>query len=437
MMGSSFRYRSLVPPAAPKQLVTLAPNSNFAPVEISDSEFQVAFARLLLEVPLPVAARPSKPLGGRFVRTSWQLGDTWGGDVERGYARLCERRGTPGDCHSLMGEGPHDTTLGDRDRFMLGLILSLGPAMEGARGVLKDFSEQAVTAVCTGLALYLLLLIFPDPVISKGMGLAMTLFLWGYLGHELWELIAATKQLWDEAKAASTFHELREASESYGRVLGPNTMRLLILLATWRAGAKGKEAMTGGGLPRFPQAAQNAAEAGRFRLPTAAAEAEAVSVAEGRLTLTLPSGSAALLALQKQGDDPEGDLHHIATVANEKSTLRGGPWTLRFQQIFDRAGLSMENPANKVRVPGHRGPTPRSTIKKSSSDWIVQQPTAGPSSSARMSWLERSGSWRRKSRRRAANSTVTVHGVEKPEKRNDSRCLQFITQSGKTRSSGD
>jgi hypothetical protein len=257
-----------------------------------------------------------------------------------------------------MGEGPHDTTLGDRDRFMLGLILSLGPAMEGASGVLKDFSGQAVTAVCTGLTLYLLLLIFPDPVISKGMGLAMTLFLWGYLGQELWGLIAATKQLWEEATVASTFHELSEASERYGRVLGPNTMRLLILLATWRAGAKGKEAMTGGGLPRFPQAVQNAANAGRFRLPTAAAEAEAVSVVEGRLTLTLPSSSAAILALQKQGDEPEGDLHHIATVANEKSTLRGGPWTLRFQQIFDRAGLSMENPANKVRVPGHKGPHP-------------------------------------------------------------------------------
>jgi hypothetical protein len=238
-------------------------------------------------------------------------------------------------------------------------MLSLGPAMEGAAGVLGEFSEQALPAVCLGLSLYLVMLVFPDPLISKGLGAAMTLLLWSYLGTELWGLITATKRLWDEARAASTFHELSEASERYGRVLGPNTMRLLILLATWRAGAKGKEAMTGGGLPRFPQAVENAAAGGRLRLPAAAAEAEAVAVVEGRLTLTLPSGSGALLAMQKQGDGEEGELHHIATVENEKSTLRGGPWTQRLKELFDKAGMSMEDPANKVRVPGHKGPHPR------------------------------------------------------------------------------
>ncbi|MCY1075651.1 hypothetical protein OV287_14295 [Archangium sp. miwbw1] len=56
-------------------------------------------------------------------------------------------------------------------------------------------------------------------------------------------------------------------------------------------------------------------------MPAAAAEAEAVFVAEGRLTFTFPSGSAAILALQKQGGGEAGDNHHIATVENEKSTL--------------------------------------------------------------------------------------------------------------------
>ncbi|HYO54394.1 AHH domain-containing protein [Archangium sp.] len=359
-----YRYQPLTPPEAPKQLVTLTPSSDFAPVELPEAEFREAFTQFFLEVPLPVAPRPSKPLGGRFVRASWQTTDARGADVERGYARLCERRGTPGDCHSLMGDGPHDTTLSERDRFTLGIILAIGPAMEGAAGVLKEFSAHAVTAVCTGLALYFIMLIFPDPVVSKGIGAAMTLFLWGYLGMELWGLISATERLWDETKNATTFQELREASERYGRVLGPNTMRLLILLATWKAGVKGKEAMKGGGLPRFPQAVQNAATAGRIRLPAAAAEAEAVSVAEGRLTLTLPSGSAAILALQKQGGGEEGDLHHIATVENMKSTLRGGPWTQRFKAIFDKAGMSMEDPANKVRILGHRGPHPEAYHKQ-------------------------------------------------------------------------
>jgi len=94
--------------------------------------------------------------------------------------------------------------------------------------------------------------------------------------------------------------------------------------------------MAAGGLPRFSQAVQNAAIAGRFRLPTAAAEAEAVSVVEGRLVLTLPSGSAAILAMQKQGDGDDGHIHHICTNKNDKSGANGGPWTPLSRELFKR-----------------------------------------------------------------------------------------------------
>ena len=165
--------------------------------------------------------------------------------------------------------------------------------------------------------------------------------------------ISATQDLWDEAEAASTFLELRDASERYAEVLGPNTMRVLIILATWKASAKGKEAMTGSGLPGFPQAVQNAASAGRVHLPTAASNATSVSVVEGRLTLTLPASSAAVLYMQEKGP-----IHHIATVENTKSPFSGGPWTPELKKFFDKAGMSMEHPANKLRIPGHKGPHP-------------------------------------------------------------------------------
>ena len=354
LRGSSYRSRSLTPPPAPKEHVTLTPSSDFAPVQVSDTELRDAFTQFVLEVPLRVATQPARPLAGRLVRASWASGGAPDSSVEGGYARLCERRGSPGDCFWLLGDGPHDTTLGHRDRFALALGLSLTPALEAATGVLQDFSAHAMTALLTGLSLYLVVLMAPEPI-SKGLALAMTLFLWGYLGHELWELISATKGLWDVAEAASTFHELRGASERYAQVLGPNTLRVLIVLATWKAGAKGKEAMTGSGLPGFPQAVRNAASAGRFHLPTAAADATSVSVRQGRLVLTLPSGSGAVLAMQNQ---EEGDIHHIATVENEKSTLRGGPWTPKLKEFFDKAGMSMEHPANKVPIPGHKGPHP-------------------------------------------------------------------------------
>ncbi len=346
-----YRHHSLTPPPAPSQSVTLSPGSDFAPVQVSEAEFREAFTQLVLEVPLGVAPRTTRPLAGRWVLASWPSSGAGDSSVEGGYARLCERRGSPGDCFWLLGQGPGDTTLSHRDRFALALRLALTPAVEAATGVLQDFSATAMTTLLTGLSLYLLVLLAPEPM-SKSLAIAMTLFLWGYLGMELWGLISATKQLWEDAEEASTFRELRESSERYAQVLGPNTLRILLLLATWKAGAK---ASHGGGLPGLPQAVHNAATVGGFRLPAAASEATSVSVMEGRLVLTLPAGSGAVLAMQNQG---EGDIHHIATVRNSESTARGGPWTPKLKKYFDRAGMSMEDDANKIPVPGHKGPHP-------------------------------------------------------------------------------
>ena len=47
------------------------------------------------------------------------------------------------------------------------------------------------------------------------------------------------------------------------------------------------------------------------------------------------------------GTGPCIETHHIATICNDKSTARGGPWTPRFRRIFAKAGMSMEDPANK------------------------------------------------------------------------------------------
>jgi len=53
-----------------------------------------------------------------------------------------------------------------------------------------------------------------------------------------------------------------------------------------------------------------------------------------------------------------GPIHHIATNKNFKSALNGGPWSARFEKMFRRAGMSLDDALNKVRVPGHKGPHP-------------------------------------------------------------------------------
>ncbi|MDY7227186.1 AHH domain-containing protein [Hyalangium rubrum] len=54
---------------------------------------------------------------------------------------------------------------------------------------------------------------------------------------------------------------------------------------------------------------------------------------------------------------PVDDLH-LATICNDKSILRGGPWSPRFREIFAKAGMKLNDPANKLPLEGHQGPHP-------------------------------------------------------------------------------
>ncbi|MGE6761595.1 AHH domain-containing protein [Corallococcus interemptor] len=51
--------------------------------------------------------------------------------------------------------------------------------------------------------------------------------------------------------------------------------------------------------------------------------------------------------------------HDIATIKWWDATNLGGPWSPRIQKLFNRAGMSLDDSANKVRVPGHKGPHPQ------------------------------------------------------------------------------
>jgi hypothetical protein len=126
-------------------------------------------------------------------------------------------------------------------------------------------------------------------------------------------------------------------------------------------------------LPKAAQAsAALAAETGGMLGLAGVGEVSGVAVtAEGVTIVLAPATEAAQQAvglamvgsgtaggLRDEGCEDGAQWHHIATVENSKSTVRGGPWTPRLKKFFDRAGLSMENAANKVRIRGHRGPHP-------------------------------------------------------------------------------
>jgi len=64
---------------------------------------------------------------------------------------------------------------------------------------------------------------------------------------------------------------------------------------------------------------------------------ESVTVTAEGFLVALPPGAVAMAASGGRGGRPQ--KHHIATIANKKSSLRGGPWTPLFEKLFARAGM--------------------------------------------------------------------------------------------------
>jgi hypothetical protein len=96
----------------------------------------------------------------------------------------------------------------------------------------------------------------------------------------------------------------------------------------------------------------------------AVGEVGTVAVSGEAVTVALAPNAVAMTARSIGGAaaapvDAEGHDHHIATNKWWKSTNNAGPWSPQFQEIFDKAGMTLDDPANIVRVKGHKGPHPQ------------------------------------------------------------------------------
>ena len=283
-------------------------------------------------------------------------------ELERAYGQWCERRKQPDDCLHLLDEGLTLDEEGKRTlAFRLGLEVVWDETAE-ALGELTD-REAMVTMLVTTGAVYLGLWLVPEPLLSKGIAATLTVALIGYLGWDtVWSLVQGWRVLAEEVRVATSFEEVRRAGERYGAVMGKNAARAFVMLAMAALGGTAESlAMRVTTLPGSGQAAVVAAAQGGVRLG-AAAQVEAVAVSTaGEVTLALAPGAVAMSAQGTGGPPagvPSGPEHHIATNKNTESDVRGGPWTPRFQEIFDRACMSLDDAANRVHVPGHKGPHP-------------------------------------------------------------------------------
>jgi hypothetical protein len=228
----------------------------------------------------------------------------------------------------------------------------------------KMLNPVALKAMLTSAALTVLLtMTLPEPV-TKAIAVALTAALVAYLGViPVWEMGRGFVRLLEESEKATSVIELQDIGHRFGRVLGTNGTRVLVLLVTAALGGKSAMAAQGPKLPGFSQAAIRAQAEGGFQL-TAALNGGVGSIslpAAGVLNVALAPGAVGAVAMYSNGQPPgdaEGPTHHICTNKNTKSAASGGPWTPQCERIFKRAGMSLEDVANKVRLNGHEGPHP-------------------------------------------------------------------------------
>ncbi|WP_074949220.1 AHH domain-containing protein [Myxococcus fulvus] len=338
-----------------------------APVEVEEDDFQRALSELVLGLKLDVAFREADALDQRGWGRSRALLASSRGRVDSSaepspealYARLCPVQDA---CLTLMGGA--GLAFSRKDRTLMALSLALDEVWESVEdGLGPTVNPGAFKAVVSSAALALLLTMsLPEPI-TQTLAIALTASLVAYLGvAPVWEMKQGFIQLWDESARARSLVELRDIGQRFGRVLGVNGARVLVLVLT--AGLTGREVLAARGprLPGFSGAALRAQAEGGFKLE-AALGAGVSSIAlpeEGRLDVALAPKSVAVVASYSTGripGDAEGHVNHLCTTEGTPVSKSGETWAELCEEIFERAGMSLEDVANKVRLAG-RGASP-------------------------------------------------------------------------------
>ncbi len=358
-------------------LVHVSRTAGVPPVKVEREEFQHALQQLALEVRLLGSPRatvwrtfqldvlsgdflyllrdrklvpvgPDHPLEGALTEEEEKLTRDYRGWCRRAY-------GAEGDClgGALVGGRYMDL----HGRYTLALALSKSPVLDEMQAALGEMvSFQAVfSAALWTVGTLLLLLTLPEPV-TKALAAVMTTVLVLWVGIDtLLNLIAGWLRLTEEVKEAHTFVEIRDAGERFGKVIGRDAARAFAMLAVAAIGqtAQGFAAK----VPTLPGSAQVSMQAeaqGGIWLPAVATVQEVAVTAEG-LSVALPLGAVAMAARTGRGGI---QTHHIATIANDKSSARGGPWSPTFRDIFAKGGMELNDPANRMPLKGHYGPHP-------------------------------------------------------------------------------
>jgi hypothetical protein len=314
------------------------------PVEIDEDAFRQAITRLLLETRLDVSLRHPD---------SRSLLASAGGLVDG--VRSARR-----DARLRLLDSP-------MDRRMTALSFAFDTVWEGVAEAVGELADPAVLRgmIVSMVGTAMVMLVAPEPI-TKIAALVLTASLVAYLGTgPVWNLGQGFLALMHGSEEARDLAELKAVGHRFGRVLGSNGARVLVIVAMTAMGGKSAMAAQGPRMPGFAQAASRARLERGFELAEVfAGGVRSLSIpSAGVLNVGLAPTAVAAVAMGPGGGgiqgDPRGEVHHICTDKNEVSEVSGGPWTPQFEKIFARARMELNDLANQVRIDGHKGPHPR------------------------------------------------------------------------------
>jgi hypothetical protein len=266
------------------------------PVEIRQEELVSALTDLVLHLPLTVEAPMWE---GRIRLASWDGGPR--NTTPRIVPSLCTPSETPDDCLVLPENAPPPETLA---RMRLALSFAMDTLWEGAAVPISEYLDPLAfkVMVYSAMSTYLLLLMFPVPEpVTKGLAAVLTVYLVAYLGlGPVRAMVEAGWRLLEDSKRATTAEELKEAGHRFGRVLGDNGIRVLLLLATTALGGRESFLGKGPGLPGFARAALASPTRTGVSLE-AAGQVRSVALSVRELTVRLAPTAVAATAMGPGG----------------------------------------------------------------------------------------------------------------------------------------
>lgn len=237
---------------------------------------------------------------------------------------------------------------------------------EGAEELFRDPAFLAGMAV--SLIVYVAAWAAPEPLFTKAFAVSVTVVLVSaFTLTELAHAGGAALRLYEATRNIRTLAQVEEAARSFGLHAGGVTLRVLVAAASWGV-AKVVPRPAPGGLGRTWADLKN-----MMRLPQRFALEGGVEVVAARTVRAgVPSGVLLMQGSLAGGTGASSrtacrdglfkllgySWHHLATNKNAISDARGGPWTRRFEVIFARAGMDLDEAANKVYLLGHAGPHP-------------------------------------------------------------------------------